>query len=88
MRKLGLLALLALGLGLFSGAGAFSPGNVECIAPANPGGGWDFTCRSVGKLLYDLKLVPRPVKVTNMPGGGGGVAFAHVVAKRKGTLTY
>ncbi len=84
MRKLGFLAVLALGFGLFSGAGAFSPGNVECIAPANPGGGWDFTCRSVGKLLYDLKLVPRPVKVTNMPGGGGGVAFAHVVAKRKG----
>ncbi len=84
MRKLGRLAVAALALGLFSGAGAFSPGNVECIAPANPGGGWDFTCRSVGKLLYDLKLVPRPVKVTNMPGGGGGVAFAHVVAKRKG----
>jgi tripartite-type tricarboxylate transporter receptor subunit TctC len=23
----------------------------ECIAPADPGGGWDFTCRTVGKLL-------------------------------------
>ncbi|MCG8508962.1 MAG: tripartite tricarboxylate transporter substrate binding protein, partial [Rhodospirillales bacterium] len=52
------------------------------IAPANPGGGWDFTCRSVGKILYDLKLVPEPVKVTNMPGGGGGVAFGYTVGKR------
>ncbi len=61
----------------------FQPsGTVECIAPANPGGGWDFTCRSVGKLLNDLGLVDRPVKVTNMPGGGGGVAFANVVAQR------
>ncbi|WP_287371342.1 tripartite tricarboxylate transporter substrate binding protein [Oceanithermus sp.] len=71
-------------LALFGGAFAFNPGNVECIAPANPGGGWDFTCRTGGKLLYDLGIVSRPVKVTNMPGGGGGVAFAHVVTQRKG----
>lgn len=51
----------------------------ECIAPANAGGGWDFTCRQVGKLLYDLKLVDAPVQVTNMAGAGGGLAFAHVV---------
>ena len=30
---------------------AFTTQNTECIAPANPGGGWDFTCRTVGKLL-------------------------------------
>ena len=24
----------------------------ECIAPANPGGGWDFTCRSITKIMY------------------------------------
>ncbi len=84
MRRFIWIGLLALGFAGSSSAAAFSPGNVECIAPANPGGGWDFTCRTVGKLLYDLKLVPRPVKVTNMPGGGGGVAFAHVVTKRKG----
>ena len=24
---------------------AFEPDKAECIAPANPGGGWDFTCR-------------------------------------------
>ncbi|THD85423.1 tripartite tricarboxylate transporter substrate binding protein [Aliigemmobacter aestuarii] len=54
----------------------------ECIAPANPGGGWDFTCRQVGKLLYDLKLVDQPVQVTNMAGAGGGVAYTHVVTER------
>ncbi|RYG89694.1 tripartite tricarboxylate transporter substrate binding protein [Loktanella sp. IMCC34160] len=54
----------------------------ECIAPANPGGGWDFTCRQVGKLLYDLGQVDSPVQVTNMAGAGGGLAFAHVVAER------
>lgn len=79
-RLLGLAAGLALAWPL--AAGAFEPGNVECIAPANPGGGWDFTCRQMGKALHELGIVPNPVQVTNMAGGGGGVAFAHVVTKR------
>ncbi|MFC3117361.1 Bug family tripartite tricarboxylate transporter substrate binding protein [Jhaorihella thermophila] len=54
----------------------------ECIAPANPGGGWDFTCRQIGKILYDIKQVDKPVQVTNMPGAGGGLAFNHVVTER------
>ncbi len=63
-------------------AQAFEPGNTECIAPANAGGGWDFTCRQVGKALYDLKIVPSPVQVSNLAGGSGGVAYAEVVNKR------
>jgi len=84
MSKKTLLALAgAMALALPSiPAFAFQPGNVECIAPANPGGGWDFTCRQVGKALYDLKKVPGPVQVTNMPGASGGVAFASAVTKR------
>jgi putative tricarboxylic transport membrane protein len=61
---------------------AFEPGNVECIAPANPGGGWDFTCRTVGRLLDEQDLVPGSVQVTNMPGAVGAVAFANVASKR------
>ena len=54
----------------------------ECIAPANPGGGWDFTCRQIGRIMTDLGLVPNMVQVTNVTGAGGGVAFAQVVADR------
>ncbi|MEC9197775.1 MAG: tripartite tricarboxylate transporter substrate-binding protein [Pseudomonadota bacterium] len=54
----------------------------ECIAPSNPGGGWDFTCRSVGKILADLGQVEGNVQVTNMPGGVGAVGFAYVAADR------
>ena len=54
----------------------------ECIAPANPGGGWDFTCRQIGKILFEIGQVPNPVQVTNMAGGGGGLAFNHVVSER------
>ncbi len=54
----------------------------ECIAPANPGGGWDFTCRTIGKIMHDIGAVDKPIQVTNMAGGGGGLAYNHVVAER------
>lgn len=54
----------------------------ECIAPANPGGGWDFTCRQIGKIMFDIGAVEQPVQVTNMAGAGGGLAYGHVVNER------
>ena len=78
----GKIAKTVLLVGAWLSVSAFTPTKVECLAPAQPGGGWDFTCRSIGKLLYDLKLVPQPVQVTNMPGGVGAVAFSHVVGNR------
>ncbi|AUG55228.1 C4-dicarboxylate ABC transporter substrate-binding protein [Thalassospira marina] len=65
-----------------SAAQAFEPEQPECIAPANAGGGWDFTCRQIGKTLYDLKTIGSPMQVVNMAGGSGGVAYAEVVSKR------
>ena len=72
-------------LGTSAVIGLMATGSVwatECIAPANPGGGWDFTCRQIGKLLYDLKQVDAPVQVTNMAGAGGGLAYSYVVNER------
>ncbi|WP_251976839.1 Bug family tripartite tricarboxylate transporter substrate binding protein [Salinicola avicenniae] len=57
-------------------------GKVDCIAPAQPGGGWDFTCRSVARTLQDLDLIPAAMQTTNVPGASGGVAYSHVRAKR------
>ena len=74
IRALGLSAVFTLAAGAVQAA--------ECIAPANPGGGWDFTCRQIGKILHDIGQVDEPVQVTNMAGGGGGLAFAHVVNER------
>ena len=78
-------AVSALALAASLGAApalAFDPGATECIAPAAPGGGWDFTCRQVGKTLQDIGLISGTMQVTNLAGGGGGVAFAQVVTKR------
>lgn len=74
---------ILLGAGLVALAmGATGARAAECVAPADPGGGWDFTCRTVGALLYEEKIVDAPVQVTNMPGGVGAVAYAYVMSKR------
>ncbi len=70
---------------LLTGAAMFAAGAAgaaECIAPANPGGGWDFTCRQIGKIMYDIGEVDQPVQVTNTAGAGGGLAFQTVVNER------
>ncbi len=77
------VAAAILGMSAFAASAQdFSPENPECIAPANPGGGWDFTCRQVGKSLQDLGLIDSTMQVVNLAGGGGGVAYAEVVNKR------
>ncbi|SHM37009.1 Bug family tripartite tricarboxylate transporter substrate binding protein [Roseibium suaedae] len=77
------LAAAVLGVSALSANAAdFMPENPECVAPANPGGGWDFTCRQVGKTLQDLKLIDKTMQVSNLAGGGGGAAYAYVVSKR------
>ena len=74
---------MALAAGAVMTLGYAGPASAaECIAPANPGGGWDFTCRQIGKIMFDIGAVDKPVQVTNMAGAGGGVAFNHVVAER------
>ena len=65
--------------GVFTATSAHA---AECIAPANPGGGWDFTCRQIGKIMYDIGLVDAPVQITNMAGGGGGLAYGTVANER------
>ena len=55
-----------------------------CIAPANPGGGWDLTCRATAQTLADVVPGSSAVQVTNLPGDGGGIAYARVVDKMRG----
>ncbi|WP_417583285.1 Bug family tripartite tricarboxylate transporter substrate binding protein [Nitrincola sp.] len=63
-------------------AAEFKPESPDCIAPAGAGGGWDFICRSTAKYLFDLGLIEDTMQVTNMSGGGGGVAYAYVSNER------
>ncbi len=77
------LAAAALAVSAVAAGGFASPASAEeCIAPANPGGGWDFTCRTIGQIMYEIGVVSDPIQVTNMAGGGGGLAYTHVVNER------
>ncbi len=63
---------------------AAAPDKTECLAGAQPGGGFDLTCRLVGNSLLAAKLIDKPMAVTFMEGGVGAVAYNHVVGTRPG----
>jgi putative tricarboxylic transport membrane protein len=70
LNALALAAAFACGLALPADAQIERP---ECIAPAQPGGGFDLTCR-VAQQGLEAQL-GEPMQVTFMPGGIGAVAF-------------
>jgi putative tricarboxylic transport membrane protein len=80
-----LLAVIAGALALPPAAhAAWEPkGQLECIAPSNPGGGWDTICRTSAAVLQKSGITKDTMYVTNMPGGSGAVAIANVITKRK-----
>lgn len=81
MKKRPLTLLVSLMLA-GSALAQFSPENPECIAPANPGGGWDMTCRAMTRAMTESGALDSNVQVSNIPGAGGAIAFANVVTQR------
>ncbi|RYF58468.1 MAG: tripartite tricarboxylate transporter substrate binding protein, partial [Comamonadaceae bacterium] len=57
--------------------------NVKMLIPANPGGGWDLTGRSLGKALTDAKLADS-VTYDNKGGAAGAIGLAQFVNGSKG----
>lgn len=53
------------------------------IAPANPGGGWDQTARTMQTVLQEAGI-SRSVQVQNVPGAGGTIGLAQFVSQKKG----
>jgi putative tricarboxylic transport membrane protein len=78
------LAAAALAFTLPASAAGFTPDRPECIAPSNPGGGWDAICRNSANVFQKTGALKSTMYVTNMPGGSGAVAIANVIVKRKG----
>jgi putative tricarboxylic transport membrane protein len=67
--------------GSSGGSGSATVNKLEIMAPADPGGGWDQTARSVQQSLTDAKLV-RNVQVSNVGGAGGTVGLAKLASER------
>jgi len=85
MKKLGILLLLMAILTACSNSASgnkeFPSKNIEIVAPASPGGGWDLTARSIQQGLKDNKLVDNNINVINKPGGGGEVGWKYLESK-------
>jgi putative tricarboxylic transport membrane protein len=91
MKRIGRLGLVCAAVTvLLAGAvlqaeAAWEPkGQLECIAPSNPGGGWDAICRTSSAVLQKTGITKETMYVSNMPGGSGAVAIASIITKRKG----
>jgi putative tricarboxylic transport membrane protein len=80
-----LLAVTGLALlGALTGpAASQQPLELKIMAPANPGGGWDQTARSMQQALVAAGIA-KSVQVTNVGGAGGSVGIAQFVNGAKG----
>jgi putative tricarboxylic transport membrane protein len=80
-----LLAVTGLALlGVLAGpALSQQPLELKIMAPANPGGGWDQTARSMQQALVQAGIA-KSVQVTNVGGAGGSVGIAQFVNTAKG----
>lgn len=69
---------------LFAGAMAVpAMADYTIIAPANPGGGWDQTARTMQTVLQEEGISPS-VQVQNVPGAGGTIGLAQFASQNKG----
>jgi putative tricarboxylic transport membrane protein len=81
VRRLGYL-LLTLGLAMFGSLASAQPA-LKMMIPANPGGGWDQTGRSLASAMQSAKLVSG-VQFDNKGGAAGTIGLAQFVNSAKG----
>lgn len=70
-----------------SGESNYPEENVELIAPATPGGGWDATARAMQNVLDEEGLVEQNINVENQPGGGGEVGWQYLSGQNSHSLS-
>lgn len=77
MKNFALAALLTGAMALPAAA------DYTIIAPANPGGGWDQTARTMQEVLQ-AEGISRTVQVVNVPGAGGTIGLAQFASQNRG----
>lgn len=87
-------ALLAAGLLVVAGCGDNGGGGgdaadypsepIEIMAPADPGGGYDQTARSIARSLSEGGVIDSGAEVYNVPGGSGTVGLTQFIGENAG----
>jgi putative tricarboxylic transport membrane protein len=67
----------------FAATGTLAQQSLRILIPANPGGGWDQTGRTIGRVMNDAKIVSS-VQYDNKGGAGGTIGLAQFVNSAKG----
>jgi putative tricarboxylic transport membrane protein len=67
----------------FAATGVFAQQSLKFMIPANPGGGWDQTGRTLGKVMSENKLISS-AQYDNKGGAGGTIGLAQFVNSAKG----
>lgn len=80
------LVLIVSGCSNASSEAEYPDENIEIVAPATPGGGWDTTARAIQNVLDNEGLVEQNMNVTNKPGGGGEVGWQYLSGQGSHTL--
>lgn len=70
-----------------SGDSSYPSSDLEFVAPASPGGGWDATARAMKKVLNDEGMVEENMNVVNKPGGSGEVGWKYLKKQDPNTLS-
>jgi putative tricarboxylic transport membrane protein len=69
--------------GLSSPARAQSLDQIQIFVPANPGGGWDQTARTIEQVLKSEKMI-NSAQITNVGGAGGTVGLPQFINQWRG----
>lgn len=75
---LAVVVLVLAGCNSGSAEAEYPTEDVEIVAPATPGGGWDATARAIQNVLDEEGLVEENMSVSNKPGGGGEVGWQYL----------
>lgn len=57
---------------------------IQIMAPADPGGGYDMTARSIGQALSEGGVIDTGTEVYNVPGGSGTIGLTEFVGENAG----
>lgn len=68
---------------LANAASAAPSQDYECIAGAQPGGGFDRTCKLLRTAFADDQTLNRQLRIRHMPGGIGAVAWHTITSQRR-----